>query len=759
MKKIIVLLFLIVPFAAYSSDEKFWPKEMRAGDGGTITMYQPTLEDLDGVILTGRAAVSYKKSAKEEPVFGVIWFKATIETDKDNRMAVLHKLEITKSKFSVDAPQEKLDQFESVVETEVAKWDISVSLDQILTSLESNRNLNDPNLKNDPPQVIYRDKPATLVSLDGEPIVKKDEKLGMERVMNTSFLIVKVDGKFYTYASGIWYESKEVNSEHKYVKSIPKDLEQLHKAVVENEKKNNGGKEIERPTTPPEVIVVTKPTELLQTDGEPQFAAVEGSGLLYVTNSLDEIFKDVQSQRTFILLGGRWFSSSSLNGPWTYVPSDNLPADFAKIPEGSEKDGVLASVAGTPASEEAKAEAEIPQTAKVDRKTSKIEVKFDGNPKFVPIENTSLKLAENSNVTVLQTADGNYYAVDNAIWYVSTSPTGPYQVSDKRPADLEKIPPDNSAYNTKYVYIYDSTPEYVYVGYTPGYMGTYVYGPTVVYGTGYYYAPWYGAYYYPRPVTYGFGMSYNPWTGWSMSFGMSYNMGWYGYGGVHVGISFGGYWGGCGGYHHPPHSGWGYHGGYYGHAGHHNRINSPNINVNRPVNINTGDVNVGRGNNNAYKDRPGVDTRDIDRSGNRGNTGGGGRPGNQPANQPATKAGTRPSTQPGGGTGGSRPTAPVAADRSNNIYAGKDGNVYQRDQQGNVQQRDNNQWKPSSSPSQSQSGVDRSQQQRDRGYSRDQNYSQQRSSRPASTPSARPSGGSRPSGGARPAGGGGGRRR
>src|SRR5207344_3390713 len=109
-----------------------------------------------------------------------------------------------------------------------------------------------------------------------------------------------------------------------------------------------------------------------------------------------------------------------------------------------------------------------------------------------------------------------------------------------RPKDVQKIPPSNEAYNTKYVYVYESTPEYVYMGYTPGYMGCYVYGPTIVYGTGYYYAPWYGAVYYPRPVTWGFAFSYNPWYGWSVGIGFNYGF-------MHIGIGFG-----YGGWYGPP---------------------------------------------------------------------------------------------------------------------------------------------------------------------------------------------------------------
>ena len=114
------------------------------------------------------------------------------------------------------------------------------------------------------------------------------------------------------------------------------------------------------------------------------------------------------------------------------------------------------------------------------------------------------------------------------------------------------------------IYIYDSTPTVVYIGYYPGYVGSYVYGPTIVYGTGWYYHPWYGAHYYPRPVTWGFGVHYNPYAGWSFSFGIRF-------GGPHLWMGYGwhpyyrhGYWGARGyrgGYRHGYRHG--YRSGYY----------------------------------------------------------------------------------------------------------------------------------------------------------------------------------------------------
>ncbi|MEI6088759.1 MAG: hypothetical protein WCR66_14295, partial [Bacteroidota bacterium] len=71
-RKLILFSFFtcLIFFAQAQSD---WPKEIPISNGGKITIYQPQPEKLVGVKLSGRAAVSIRKKANEEPVFGAIW--------------------------------------------------------------------------------------------------------------------------------------------------------------------------------------------------------------------------------------------------------------------------------------------------------------------------------------------------------------------------------------------------------------------------------------------------------------------------------------------------------------------------------------------------------------------------------------------------------------------------------------------------------------------------------------------------------------
>ncbi|ULQ52002.1 hypothetical protein [Flavihumibacter fluvii] len=645
-----------------------WPRIVKDKGDGQITIYQPQFEKLNGNIATGRTAISIKQTSTDDPVFGAVWFSAELETNRDNRMALLKKVKVSDIKIS-GVEGDKVTTMKAYLEKEAAGWNLKTSIDDIAAAVEEEQKLMAANLKNDPPNIIYVTQPSTLVLVDGEPKLQMDDKLKMKKVLNTAFLIVQYpkDNLFYLYGGKFWYSATAITGTWKQVSKLPAELQQLDKQIKEQEKKQNPAAGTTAPDKAPMIILATTPTELIQTDGEANFATITGVNLLYASNTDDNIFMDINSRNYFILLSGRWYSSPRLTGPWTYVPSDKLPGDFAHIPKGSEKDIVLASVAGTDEAHDAVMDAQIPQTAKVDRKTATCTVKYDGDPKFEQIEGTSLYLAKNTASTVIKSGN-SYYCVENGVWFKASKPLGPWAVSDERPKDVDNIPASSQAYNTKYVYIYESTPQYVYVGYTPAYMGCYVYGPVVVYGTGYYYNPWYGPYYYPRPVTYGFSMHYNPFTGWSMGF--HYSTGYF---------SFHAYTGGHYGYwgppvYHPPYHPH-YHGGMYGGRG--------------PVYVG-GDVNININNsNNIYNKRKGVSTNDIKRSG----------PTNKPASRDIGQQGN-----------------PIP----NNLVSDKNGNVYQRDAKGDWQQRNNTGWSPADNTT--KAGLDKQMQSRERSSNQNINF-------------------------------------
>lgn len=361
-----------------------------------------------------------------------------------------------------------------------------------------------PSLAVEPDAVAdLQDGPAVRVR-DIEAI----EKTTLQRVVNTPFAIL-LDPKakaFFLSNGDVWYQAPAATGPYSVVARPPAEVAkgaEAAKRVQQEQEEEQGIPEKPKPGMPPKVVVSTDPAELLSFDGEPSYVPVPGlSDLLYVSNTESNVPKDLETQRTFVLLSGRWFSSPSLQCPWTFVAADKLPASFAKVPEGSPIGDVLPFVAGTQLAEDAVLDAEIPQTTAINRADAKLDVSYDGEPEFEAVEGTSLRHARNASTQVLSSG-ARYYACDQGVWYVSSSPNGPWEVSTERPPDVERIPPASPAYQVKYVY----------VGYTPGYYGTYVWGPTILYGTGYHYRPWYRRAYYGWPGTWGCQARWNPWYG------------------------------------------------------------------------------------------------------------------------------------------------------------------------------------------------------------------------------------------------------
>jgi hypothetical protein len=369
--------------------------------------------------------------------------------------------------------------------------------------------------------VLFELEPAVLITIDGDPQLRKEDGTVLERVINTPFTILRdvSSGTYYLNADPeTWYASSSLEGDWAVADSVPRAVAERAPELAPEDAADKP----EDPGPAPKIIVATEPTELIVIEGRPEMVPITGTNLLYLGNTDSDVLFDIQEQRYFVLLSGRWYVSPSTDGPWQYVPGEDVPEDFAKIPEEHELGTVLFAVPGTDVAEEAALDAQLPQTAIVDRSEAKLVVEYDGEPVLEKIEGTEMSYVVNTATPVIR-AQGRYYACDQAVWFEGITPKGPWRVATSIPAEIYTIPPDNPLYFVTYVRIYKATPEVVYVGYTPGYTGTYVYHTTIVYGTGYWYRPWYGRYYYPRRSTWGFHVRWNPWSGWG--FGLSYSHG------------------------------------------------------------------------------------------------------------------------------------------------------------------------------------------------------------------------------------------
>jgi hypothetical protein len=670
------------------AEDDSWPREIKI-KSGTIVMYQPQPERFVGNDLSGRAAISYHKEGEAEPVFGAVWVTARVEIDREAREVTVLEVKVDRVRFP-DATPEKEKQLSDLLEREIPKWQLSISLDRLLVSIDQaeKEEIAATELKNDPPKIMFVDHPAILISIDGEPILEEVENSTYMRVVNTLFLIA-LDTKTKTYyldGGEIWFKATDARGPWTYVDGVPLEVLKLRPPrPPEEEKEAAADAKEEVDQRIPAVIVATSPTELIVSDGKPTWTPIADTDLMYMKNSESDVVMEISTQRKYVVLSGRWYVSASLSGPWSYVASNKLPAGFAKIPAESEVGHLLVFVAGTGLAKEAVLDSQIPQTAAIKRSAT-IVVTYDGKPDFEKIKETDLRYATNTTFAVIKFKK-KYYACHEAVWYVADDPLGPWKVATEIPREIYTIPPSCPIYNVKYVHIYDVSDEVVYVGYYPGYTGSYVYGGTVVYGTGYYYPAHYHTVYVAYPVTWGFHVHYNPWYGWG--FGWSWSTG-------RVTISVG--WVGH------RHGWWGYGGHYRYRRGYH------------------------RGWHHGYR----AGARAGYRAGSRPRAtpyrGGGNRNVYQNQNNRARNANQpRASQQPNRAAGTNRP---------NNVYADKNGNVHRK--QGDTwQKRDRNGWSSSGNRSQASSrpltgtgrggsSMNRDAQNRSRGSQRSKSYQRSR---------------------------------
>ena len=170
-----VCLLAAAPGWAQEDTTGDWPREIGTPKG-TIVIYQPQPEKLDGNQLKGRAAVAVELKESTEPVFGSVWFEARLETDRAERTATIADVTITQVRFP-EQDEQKSKELKAFLEEEIPKWRLPISMDRLLTTLDltEQRAEAGKKIKTDPPKILFVAEPAVLITLDGEPKLKKEE--------------------------------------------------------------------------------------------------------------------------------------------------------------------------------------------------------------------------------------------------------------------------------------------------------------------------------------------------------------------------------------------------------------------------------------------------------------------------------------------------------------------------------------------------------------------------------------------------------
>lgn len=509
--------------------ETGWPRSFETGSGATLILYQPQFSDWENFTqLSALVAAEYLKKGESNPVFGVIGLSGKTAQDGDTGNVIISDITVTELNFSA-LDRTAMTDLTLEVGKILPTGTLSVAEDRITAGLAEFKRMDDvKGLISEAPPIFISEEPAVLLQTDGEAILApvKGGK-DVQFVVNTNWDLLKDDasGAFYLRDEKSWMTSNSLASGWTAVSSLPPSLSSLP-ADDENWKETREAMPPEAfaDGAAPKVIYSDVPAEMIVFEGKPELEAVPGTGLQWASNTDSDVFYLAETKAWYILVSGRWFRSAELQGPWEFATPD-LPDDFLSIPEDAPYYSVRASVPNTSEAAQARLKASIPTTARVKVGSVAADVAYAGDPEFQAIEGTSLSYAVNTNDQVIKVGD-QYFVLQDGIWFVGSSPTGPFQVATSVPDEIYTIPPSSPVYNATYVRIYDSEPDSVWYGYTMGYLTGFLSWGVYVYGTGWYNRPWYrpGPFpiYFPRPVSYGIGAFYNPVRGTFGRYGYAY---------------------------------------------------------------------------------------------------------------------------------------------------------------------------------------------------------------------------------------------
>jgi hypothetical protein len=494
-----------------SSPTEAWPHPLQLGRARAL-VYQLQISEWHANRVSVRAAIALTPNGAAQ-TFGTVFVTARTQIDKTRRVVTFDDVNVTRVNFPM-LPHNG-DGYRDDLQAQIRAELKTLSLDRFEAALAA-----DPAVKpapvavsNVPPNIIVSNTPAILVPIDGTPVLRAiPGSDAFQRVINTRALIVQDEElmSYYIHVYDGWLVSDSIAGPW----TLPQDpiggLDAIATQFVQSGLDLLWGPKIDEATPSlksgvPTIYTKQVPTELIVFKGDAHFVPVPHTDLEWAINTRSDVLRDAKSKRIYALLTGRWFSADVFTGPWTFVASDALPADFKRIPLDTAASVVLTQVAGTPQAREALIANSIPQTAAVPRADGPtFTPQIDGIPVFAPIAGTTLQSVQNASVPIVQTADGAFFAVSAGVWFTATDSGGPWTVATSVPDAVYTIPPQSPLHYATYVEVYESTPEVVYEGYTPGYLGTVVEpGGTIVYGTGYAYSPWIGNTWFAPPWTYG----------------------------------------------------------------------------------------------------------------------------------------------------------------------------------------------------------------------------------------------------------------
>jgi hypothetical protein len=184
-------------------------------------------------------------------------------------------------------------------------------------------------------RILFAQAPALLVRIDGRPVYRPIAGTDLERLVNTTALIVRESaGVHYLKVAGGWMQAYTLSGYWSASGVPPGATEALHgaadaAAAAELVAADSIAQARQFEQRPPAVFISFEPAALIVTDGPARYQAIEGTSLEYLVNTAAEVFREPTDQELYVRIEEQWYRSWRTDGPWDFVSTADLPTDIA----------------------------------------------------------------------------------------------------------------------------------------------------------------------------------------------------------------------------------------------------------------------------------------------------------------------------------------------------------------------------------------------------------------------------------------------
>jgi len=192
------------------------------------------------------------------------------------------------------------------------------------------------------PAIITTFKPAEIVVLDGKPQGREIAGTGgLESIVNTESPLFRLDGSYYLLASGRWFSTKDLaRGPWKFTMPLPEafalipqddDTADVRASVPGTLEARQAVLEAGLPETKTVKAGAAPDVTVAYAGGEPKFEKIPDTQVARAVNTGNDIIQ--YGDKYYLVYEGMWYVAATPTGPW--AATADVPAAVYEIPPSS----------------------------------------------------------------------------------------------------------------------------------------------------------------------------------------------------------------------------------------------------------------------------------------------------------------------------------------------------------------------------------------------------------------------------------------